>query len=78
MKQKQHVSFSKAGDAENIRAYFLEQLRLLISTGGLEINNLPLLEKAIRQAGYKKWNVYAKKPFGDNTITFKYKDYYPA
>ena len=51
------------------RAYFLKQLRLLISKGALEIDDPAALEKAIQQAGFKKWNVYAKKPFIPSNVS---------
>ncbi len=45
-------------------AYFLKQLRLLIANGSLHIEDAASVERSIQQAGYKPWNVYAKKPFG--------------
>ncbi len=46
------------------KAYFLQQLRLLIANGSLQINDQAMVDQSIQQAGYKSWNVYAKKPFG--------------
>ena len=46
------------------KAYFLQQLRLLIANGSLQINDLEMVDQCIQQAGFKPWNVYAKKPFG--------------
>lgn len=64
--------FPKPALQKIYKAYFLQRLRLLTGKGGLEINDLPGLEKAIRHAGYKKWNVYAKKPFGGPVQVLEY------
>ena len=64
--------FPKPAMQKIYKGYFLDQLRLLISKGKLEINDLPALEKSIARAGYKKWNVYAKKPFGGPLQVLEY------
>ena len=46
------------------KAYFLQQLRILIAAKVLQIEDAALVEQCIQQAGFKPWNVYAKKPFG--------------
>ena len=64
--------FPKPAMQKIYKGYFLDQLRLLIRKGKLEINDLPALEKSIAKAGYKKWNVYAKKPFGGPLQVLEY------
>jgi Putative transposase len=46
------------------KAYFLKQLRQLIVGKVLQVEDAAAVEQCIEQAGYKPWNVYAKKPFG--------------
>ena len=64
--------FPKPAMQKIYKAYFLKQLRGLISKGRLQVNDLPALEKSIAQAGYKHWNVYAKKPFGGPLQVLEY------
>ena len=45
------------------KGIFLKGLRQLIATQQLQLQGI-VVEKIIKQAGYKKWNVYAKSPFG--------------
>ena len=42
---------------------FLQGLRQLMQQQSLQLQGIAA-EKIIKQAGYKKWNVYAKSPFG--------------
>lgn len=46
------------------KGIFLKNLRQLIVKKQLETDGIDT-EKIIRQAGYKKWKVYAKSPFGN-------------
>ncbi|MEO7534946.1 MAG: IS91 family transposase [Ferruginibacter sp.] len=64
--------FPKPAMQKIYKAYFLRQLRQLTREGSLQINDLPGLENSIMQAGYKKWNVYAKKPFGGPLQVLEY------
>lgn len=45
------------------KAIFLKGLRQLVQQQTLQLEGIAV-EKVIKQAGYKKWNVYAKNPFG--------------
>lgn len=53
------------------KAIFLKDLRLLIQKGKLQLNGIDT-EKLIKEAGYKKWNVYAKRPFGNVRCVVEY------
>jgi hypothetical protein len=53
------------------KAIFLKKLRLLLSKGQLLTAGIDA-EKAIQQAGYKSWNVYAKAPFGNVASVVEY------
>ena len=46
------------------KAIFLKGLRMLIASKELMTDGIDA-EKIIRQAGFKKWKVYAKSPFGN-------------
>lgn len=46
------------------KGYFLSQLRKYISTGELKYEDREALENIVSTVGKKKWNVYAKAPFG--------------
>ncbi len=45
------------------KGIFLKGLRQLLQNETLQLQGIDA-EKIIKQAGYKKWNVYAKSPFG--------------
>ena len=45
------------------KGIFLKGLRQLLQKQALQLQGIDA-EKIIKQAGYKKWNVYAKSPFG--------------
>lgn len=53
------------------KAIFFKGLRLLIHTGKLQIKGIDT-EKLIKDAGYKKWKVYAKSPFGNVASVVEY------
>ncbi len=53
------------------KAIFLKKLRLLLLQGSLQTEGLEV-EKQIEKAGYKKWNVYAKSPFGTVASVVEY------
>ena len=48
---------------EVFKGIFLKGLRQLVQQQALQLQGIDT-EKIIKQAGYKKWNVYAKSPFG--------------
>ncbi len=45
------------------KGIFLKSLRKLVQQQTLQLEGIDV-QKIIKQAGYKKWNVYAKSPFG--------------
>ena len=53
------------------KAIFLKGLRLLIQKNQLQINGIDT-DKLIKEAGYKKWKVYAKSPFGNVASVVEY------
>lgn len=53
------------------KAVFLKCLRRLIADKELKLDGIDA-DKAIKHAGYKKWNVYAKKPFGNVATVVEY------
>ena len=94
--------FPKSSMQKIYKGYFLDRLKKLITSKQLAIKDEQLVQQAIQQAGYKRWNVNARASFGgpsqvmeylgrythkiaitphrivhigDDTITFKYKDY---
>lgn len=54
------------------KAYFLKQLRELIADKTLCIAEDDSIEKTIKTIGFKKWNVYAKRPFGGPLQVLEY------
>lgn len=53
------------------KAIFLKGLRLLIQKNQLQIKGIDT-NKLITAAGFKKWNVYAKSPFGNVASVIEY------
>lgn len=53
------------------KAIFLKGLRFLIQKNQLQINGINT-DKLIKEAGYKKWKVYAKSPFGNVASVVEY------
>lgn len=55
--------FPVAALKDVFKGIFLKGLRQLVEKQKLQLEGIAV-EKIIKQAGYKKWNVYAKSPFG--------------
>ena len=53
------------------KAIFLKGLRWLIQNKKLQLDGIDS-EKLIKNAGFKKWNVYAKRPFGNMASVVEY------
>lgn len=53
------------------KAIFLKKLRQLLSQGLLRTEGIAV-DKQLKQAGFKKWNVYAKSPFGSVAAVVEY------
>ena len=53
------------------KGIFLKKLRQMLSTGLLQTEGIDA-DKQIKQAGFKKWKVYAKSPFGSVASVVEY------
>lgn len=53
------------------KAIFLKKLRQLLAAGLLQTLGMEV-DKQIKQAGFKSWNVYAKSPFGSVASVVEY------
>ena len=53
------------------KGIFLKKLRQLLTVGHLKTEGLDV-DQSIKKAGYKKWNVYAKSPFGSVASVIEY------
>lgn len=53
------------------KAIFLKKLRMLLSEGQLQTEGIGV-EKQIKAAGRKSWNIYAKSPFGSVASVVEY------
>jgi len=53
------------------KAIFLKGLRSLIAKNKLQLTGIDY-QKIIKESGYKKWNVYAKRPFGNVASVVEY------
>jgi hypothetical protein len=53
------------------KGIFLKKLRMLLAKGQLKTEGIAV-EKLIKKAGYKTWNVYAKAPFGNVASVVEY------
>jgi hypothetical protein len=66
-RKKNNFLFAQASLRKMYKAIFLEQLaKLDLKADGID------LPKLIKQIGYKKWNVYAKAPFGGPAQVVEY------
>jgi hypothetical protein len=54
------------------KAWFLKRLQQLIAGKQLQIKEEAALQATIKQVGFKKWNVYAKAPFGGPAQILEY------
>lgn len=53
------------------KGIFLKKLRELLTAGQLKTEGVDV-DKSIKKAGYKKWNIYAKSPFGSVASVIEY------
>jgi hypothetical protein len=66
-RKKNNFLFAQASLRKMYKAIFLTQLaKLELKTDGIDV------PKLIQQIGYKKWNVYAKAPFGGPAQVVEY------
>lgn len=66
------VFVSPQGNGENIQGLFLEHLRKYITNKSLVFTSKEELENILSVVGQKKWNVYAKAPFGGPAQIIEY------
>jgi len=64
--------FPKDAMRKIYKAYFLKQLRKMLAKKILQVKDDAAIENMIREIGFKKWNVYAKKPFGGPLQVLEY------
>jgi hypothetical protein len=64
--------FPKDVIAKVYKAYYLQQLRKLIQKNELQIEDKRALENTLNDIEQKRWNVYAKKPFGGPLQVLEY------
>lgn len=62
-RKRNNFLFPKAAMQKIFKGFFMHHLRLLFEKQLIQIDNADF-QKLITTIGYKKWNVYAKKPFG--------------
>src|SRR5690625_4890905 len=46
------------------KAYFLKRLRKMVARNKVQVTDKPATEYLLHEIGFKRWNVYAKRPFG--------------
>ena len=64
--------FPKEAMRKIYKAYFLRQLRKMLAKKILKVMDDADIENMIKEIGFKKWNVYAKKPFGGPLQVLEY------
>jgi hypothetical protein len=64
--------FPKAAMEKIYKAYYLKRLRSLLSKGILKVSDEFSFEAMLNEIGQKRWNVYAKKPFGGPLQVLEY------
>ena len=62
-RKRNNFLFPKAAMQKIFKGFFMHQLRVLFKKQLIQLDNADF-QKLISAIGYKKWNVYAKKPFG--------------
>jgi hypothetical protein len=72
-KRKNHLYLFPQKAMQTIyKAYFLKQLRIMIKDKQVLLSGSEDIEQTIKMAGFKKWNVYAKRPFGGPLQVLEY------
>lgn len=64
--------FPKDAMRKIYKAYFLRQLRKMLAKKTLQVKEDSDMESKLMAIGFKKWNVYAKKPFGGPLQVLEY------
>jgi hypothetical protein len=67
-----HFIFPRRVMEKIFKAYFLKQLMSLLADGELQIEDGSAVHQSIEKVRYKKWNVYAKVPFGGPAQIIEY------
>ena len=63
-RSKDHFIFPRRVMEKIYKAYFLKRLNRMLGNGDLKFNDANELLASIEKVRWKKWNVYAKAPFG--------------
>ena len=64
--------FPKGAMSKIYKAYFLRQMRKMLAKNILHVKENSDMDHMINEIGFKKWNVYAKKPFGGPLQVLEY------
>ena len=64
--------FPRRGMEKIFKGYFLDKLLQLKTTGKLHIEDEEQHQKLLEMVRFKKWNVYAKAPFGGPQMVLEY------
>ena len=56
--------FPRTAMQQIYKAYFLKRLRKMVTRNKVKVTNKPATEYLLHEIGFKRWNVYAKRPFG--------------
>jgi hypothetical protein len=67
-----HFLFPRRAMEKIYKGYFLEQIRKYITGGTLQFCDSKAVENILTTIGAKKWNVYAKAPFGGPAQIIEY------
>lgn len=72
-KRKSHAYlFPKAAMEKVFKAYYLKRLGMMLRKQVLKVSDLNALEETINALQFKRWNVYAKRPFGGPMQVLEY------
>jgi Putative transposase/Transposase zinc-binding domain len=72
-KRKNHTYLFPRSSMEKIyKAYYLKRLRWMLGKNQLKVTDQAALEHTLNDIEQKRWNVYAKKPFGGPLQVLKY------
>src|SRR5699024_230725 len=56
--------FPRTAMQQIYKAYFLKRLRKMVARNNVQVTNKPATKYLLREIGFKRWNVYAKRSFG--------------
>lgn len=72
-KRKNHnYLFPKPAMQKVFKGYYLQRIRKLLSKEQLHTKDKAATQHLLKEIGYKRWNVYAKRPFGGPLQVLEY------